>query len=160
MAKKSMGYAIIDWSEVISYSKIESYDHEYLECSGFYIMLIGKYDKQLKKYVDKKLQYIGQAYEQYIWERVLQNHKEADDKISKSLSKNPEHTLLVQAGIIIESSYEVKNRQLFNDMEKFLIYDNQPCANTLHKEDYSGRNIIIINDGSNDLLKKFSYKYE
>ena len=154
-----MGYAIIDWSQVISYSKIESYDHEYLECSGFYIMLIGKYDKQLKRYVDKKLQYIGQAYEQGIRERVIQDHK-AFDKISKSLSKDPKNTLLVQAGVIIESSYQLETSQLFNDIEKFLIYDNQPCANILHKEDYSGRNIIIINDGSNDLLKKFSYKYE
>jgi hypothetical protein len=159
MAKKTMGYAIIDWSPVIPYSKIESYEHDYLEDRGFYIMLIGKYDNQLRKYVDKKLQYIGKAYEQYIWERVLQDHK-ADDKISKSLSKNPEHKLLIQAGIIIESSYVNQTRQLFSDIEEFLIFDNQPCANTLLKEDYSGRNIIIINDGPNELLKKFSYRYE
>jgi len=159
MARNSMGYVVIDWSPIIPYSKIESYDHDYLEDCGFYILLIGKYDNQLRRYVDKKLQYIGQAYSQYIWERVLQEHT-AYDKISKTLSKNPEHKLLVQAGIIIESSYTKETHQLFNDIERFLIFDNQPSANTNHKEDYSGRNIIIINDGSNELLKETSYKYE
>jgi len=156
---KKVGYVIIDWSPMIPYSKIKSYDHDYLEKRGFYIYLIGKRDKQLRKYVDKKLQYIGLAYDQYIWERVLQEH-EAADKISKSLNKNPEHKLLVQAGIIIDSSYEKKALPLFKDIEKLLIFDNQPYANTLLKEDYSGRNIIIVNDGSNELLKKCSYRYE
>jgi len=70
MAKKSMGYVIIDWSPAFPYSKIESYDHDYLEYDGFYTLLIGKYDNQLRRYVDKKLQYIGQAYYQCIRERV------------------------------------------------------------------------------------------
>ncbi|MDR0515582.1 MAG: hypothetical protein LBH25_00885 [Fibromonadaceae bacterium] len=159
MARKIMGYAIIDWSPVIPYFKVNSHDHDYLDEPGFYIISIGKFDKKIKKYVDKKLQYIGIAYEQRIRERILQNHK-ADDKISKSLARNPEYKPLVQAGIIIESSYGKENRQLFGDIEKLLIFDNQPQANTNHKEDYEGRNIIIINDGSNELLEKFSYRYE
>jgi len=160
MPQKSMSYIIIDWSPVIPYSKIKSYEHDYLESEGFYIIFTSKYDKNLGKYVDKKLQYIGQAYDQYIWERIVQEHEAADDIISKFLSRNPEYKLFVQVGVIIENSYK-KTRQLFNDIEAFLIFDNQPKANTLLRENnHCHRNIIIINDGSNELLKKFSYRYD
>jgi hypothetical protein len=160
MAKKDMGYAIIDWSPKISYSQIKDSNNDYLDDPGFYIIWTGRYDKELKKYVDKKLQYIGQAYNQSIRERILQDHGKAWDKISRFRLKHPECKLFVHAGIITESSYTRENTNLFDAMEKLLIFHNQPYANTNHKEDYQGKNIVIINDGSYELLKQISCKYE
>ncbi|GHU74697.1 hypothetical protein FACS189450_15310 [Spirochaetia bacterium] len=36
---------------------------------------------------------------------------------------------------------------LFDDIEACLIYDNQPVANTINKDSYTGRSIIVTNTG-------------
>jgi len=141
-----MDEATIEWSSIIPYSNVKDSVNNSLDENGFYIILVGK-RKSPNEYVDIKLQYIGQAYEQTIRERVLQPHPSADVKINKYLSDNREYVKLVKSGIITESSQERITQSFFDDIEACLISKNNPPANDQNKNGYKGRDIIVKNIG-------------
>ncbi|MCL2440968.1 MAG: hypothetical protein FWD14_04455 [Treponema sp.] len=151
-----MDCTTIEWSStVVPYSNVQDSGNGYLDNNGFYIILTGKYSSQIRKYVDIKLQYIGKAYAQSIRERVQQEH-DAYIKIDQFLKKNSGYSALVRPGIIIELSQQRVTPQIVDDIEACLIFCNQPPANTLNKDKYSGRDIAIINTGGYYPLEEIS----
>jgi mannitol-1-phosphate/altronate dehydrogenase len=153
-----MDYVTIEWSStVIPCSNIQNANNGYLDSDGLYMVLTGKPDNSGHKYVDISLQYIGQAYDQTIRERVQQEH-DAYTQIKKFLSTNKGYKVLIRPGIITDISQKRKSKELVDDVEACLIFYNQPITNTVHKDSYSGRDITITNCGKYFPLEEVSVR--
>ncbi|GHV92467.1 hypothetical protein AGMMS50268_29700 [Spirochaetia bacterium] len=152
-----MELVTLEWSNtVIDFSKISSnLTNKYLDDNGFYAVLTGKYDKNTNEYRDILLHYIGQAFDQTIRERAPQKHP-AYTQIKQYLKKHPGFVPLLMPGVVIKITQKKLTQELVDDIEECLIYDNQPVANTINKDSYTGRSIIITNTGGFYPLNKIS----
>lgn len=63
---------------------------------------------------------------------------------------------MVRPGIITSISQERISAELVDDIEACLIFTNQPEQNTVSKKDYTGRDIIITNEGGYYPLEEIS----
>jgi hypothetical protein len=127
----------------------------YLDNYGFYMVLAGKFNDKINKYVGISLQYIGQTYDQSIRERAQQQHK-AYKGINDFINEHEGYEVLVRPGIITSISQERISAALVDDIEACLIFTNQPEQNTVNKENYTGRDIIITYEGGYYPLEEIS----
>jgi len=143
-----MDKAVIEWSSIMPYSGLKDSTNSGLNENGFYIILTGKLDATKSKYVDVKLQYIGQTYKQTIKKRALQKHI-AYAKINEYLDNNQEYKALIKSGNIADLSQAKISKSFFDDIESCLIFKNQPITNDENdKKSYDGRDIVVKNTGS------------
>jgi len=144
---ENMTHVTIHWSKnVAKLSSISESNIEHLDEKGFYAIYLAE---KLKNgdLGDPILLYIGQAYNQTIRERLLQQHS-SEKCFNEWKKNNPGFDIWVQAGVIKDAGQERITSKLFDDIECCMIYTNQPKCNTQCKERYSGRDIEIIHEKS------------
>ena len=89
------------------------------------------------------LLYIGIAYFQYVADEILQTIRDFN------YDKNE---IKIWLGYIVESDYGRKTEQIVKDVECLLICGNKPRDNTQCKDNYTGRdNLIIKNNGCRNI---------
>jgi hypothetical protein len=149
----------LDWSSnFIPFENVRNNKNNLLVNNGFYAIYTAKpMGKGLITSV--KLQYIGQAYDQTLRERIPQPHV-AYEKIENYIAKHQGFHVYIKTGIITDCNVARKTQDLFDDIENCLIYENQPAANTEGKDAYIGRALILNNIGKPSKLTDISMEYE
>jgi hypothetical protein len=151
-----MDSVTINWQKgVIRFADLGTSLDDYLDGSGFYAVVAGKYDQQARNYTGIKLLYIGQAFDQTLRERIPQPH-DAYTCVNQYLKNHPGTTPLAMLGAITSASVERVTQQFVDDTECCLIFSNQPSCNTSCRDSYSGRSIRITNTGDFWPLKETS----
>jgi len=144
----------IDWIQgVVPFHQVKDLKHKTydLDRKGLYAILAGT--RSQKAWVDLRLLYIGQAFDQILRERIPQKHP-AYECVFKYQKRHSGVHILVMIGFIEKSTVERATQQLYDDIECCLILCNQPWCNTTCKESYSGRDLQVINVGHYKPLKE------
>jgi len=68
--------------------------------------------------------------------------------------KKLENKLLIKVGLLMDSDQIYKTEKLIKDIEALLIINYQPLCNVQNIQTYSGRDLIIYNEGKHKPLKK------
>lgn len=150
-----MDTVYINWVKgVLPFHQIKDFEHETydLDKNGFYAILAGARAKT-KGWVKLKLLYIGQAFDQTLRERILQEHP-AYECVFNYQKQYSDLDILVKIGFIEKSTVERRTQQLYDAIECCLILCSQPMCNTTCKESYSGRDLNVINKGHYFSLKE------
>ena len=108
---------------------------------GFYMLILTDKDSQTDIY--KPSLYIGLAYKQSMEIRPGQvsGHQAAYQCVIKN---SKDKVLFIKLGVLTKCNLDKKTEQLYEDIEKCLIYCNQPTCNTLNKSNYESNRIVKI----------------
>lgn len=144
----------INWTEgVIRFNMISQSGNKYLDKNGFYCLLGARFDSESETWKDYKLLYIGQAFDQTLRERIPQDHT-GYKCVFEYPNKNPGTGIVVMVGTVEKTNIQKITQDLFNDAECCLIFRNQSTCNEKCKENYSGRELQVINTGDFSPLKQ------
>lgn len=144
----------IHWDEnVIQFNNVKGSKNPKLDGKGFYAILGAVFEPKTEKWGSIKLLYTGQAFDQDLRKRILQEHP-AYKCVFNYEKRHSGVGIVVMLGAIRKSTFERYTQQIFNDIECCLIFCNQPLCNTSCKESYSGRDLKVINIGHPYPLKK------
>jgi len=138
----------ISWPKgAVLFDEIKNFKHDdwNLDKNGFYALLSGSWDNPEKSWKNLKLLYIGQAFDQTLRERIIQDHPAY--KCVRDYQKEHSVDIIVKIGFIKESTAERLTQQLYDDVECCLIFCNQPLCNTTCKDSYAGRDLQVLNEG-------------
>ena len=149
-----MDTVYIKWVEgVMPFNKIKDFIRKELDKKGFYALLGGTRAQNSTGWINLKLLYVGQAFDQTLRERIPQEHP-AYECVFKYQKEHSGIAIVVMIGTIEKSPVAKLTQQLFNDIECCLIFCNQPLCNTTCKESYSGRDLQVINTEDYKPLKE------
>ena len=114
------------------------------ESQGLYMFLDSRWDSYKKVWVDQRLLYVGQVYDQNFLDRIQQH---LNGEVGKWINRNVRSILTVKLARV-----EVLDRQrisaaLVDDIESLLIITQQPPANVQSTVTYSGRELTVFNQG-------------
>jgi len=144
----------IDWGEgVIRFDSIGKANISRLDEKGFYAILGAVYNSEKKYWENLKLLYVGQAFDQTLRERIPQEHSAYECAFDYQ-RKHSGVGIVVMLGTIKNSIVEKLTQQFFDDIECCLVYCNRPLCNTSCQETYTGRTLMIINEGNYSPLKE------
>jgi hypothetical protein len=113
---------------------------EMAECEAFSVYAIYEMTPE------PKLLYVGEAYRQDFGKCLRQHKREWLDRIPG--------TIVIHFGRIVPIEGKEISLQKVEDIEKCLIYIYRPSYNTVNKEGYTGRDILIINTGKVGTIQK------
>lgn len=120
---------------------LDKFNESFTDEKGFYILIHTEVDSQNTIY--KPPLYIGLTYKQELGVRPgqISGHQAAYEcAIEKSKNK----LLFLKLGVLSETSVGKKTEQLYEDIEKCLIFCNEPTCNTNHKSNYESSRILSI----------------
>jgi hypothetical protein len=154
----SLTTVTIDWREKVStFESISNAASKlpHLDEKGFYAILGATFAESGNKpgWINYKLLYIGQAFDQTLRKRIPQGH-DAYKCVNEQLEKSGK-TAIVMVGFVTRCSATVTS-DLFDDIECCLIHTNQPFCNTECRDEYNGRPIRITNTGGYQPLRETS----
>jgi hypothetical protein len=150
--------AMYDWTKVYWDDDIYQLKQlDDLEDDGHFYAMISAVRESRNAWVDAKLVYIGQAYQQHVRTRIKQNHS-SYSKLIQYQAVHKERDLLVMIGWLPEDEYSAQRitQQFVDDIEALLIFTNQPRFNSKHKASYAGRHLLVANEGEFSPLKERS----
>lgn len=145
-------WAVVDWSDrTYRFDKIDSIDED----GHFYAIMSGLPGKRRGDWEDTKLLYVGVAFRQHVVTRMKQDHS-AYSSIVRYIATNRKRDLLVMIGGVLEHSAQRLRREFVEHIESLLIFRNKPRFNVRSTGDYRGRDLVVINSGYFEPLKRTS----
>jgi len=123
------------WYGPFDIDDIYDLDFEVLDDYGFYMFLYGN-----------EIVYIGQAYYQFIRDRIKQHLR--GDSVWEWIKENYNiEQISIKIATIEYMGQKRVSKQLFNDIESLLIITQEPPGNIQNTKTYWGRDLKITNLG-------------
>lgn len=146
----------VTWAKgFIRFSDVETAKLPVLDGAGLYAVLGAKHDSGKGGWLDYRLLYIGQSFDQSLRARIPQPH-DAYGCVDSWVQKNEGFEAVVMAGAITASNVQSVTSSLMDDVECCLINTNQPLCNDKCKDVYAGSELQVTNAGDYAPLKSVS----
>lgn len=147
-------WGVVHWHEnQVPFGKLDRLTDE----GDFYAVIAGARSRSGKTWDPIRVLYVGIAYNQPVVRRIRQDHQ-SYERVVQYVTRHREHDLFVMVGDLMPGVHSVERvtRQFVEDVEGLLIYRNKPPLNTRGVNEYTGRDLVVMNAGDYAPLKETS----
>jgi hypothetical protein len=145
-------WAVVDWGdEVAPFHKLDKLDGD--GCDLYAILTAARNGRSWM--MPYRLLYIGLAYHQTVHARIRQDHR-SYELVCAHFSANRDRDVIVMLGHLAAISTARITKPLVQDVEALLICENKPKFNKRNRETYSGRPLVLRNEGERRAIKMFA----